>query len=119
VGFEPTIPAFEREKIVHALDREATVIGFSTNIQITFPAETQVAERQQMEKQVSVEKLRLFLTGIRIPTVLELRGTVYHHYKHLLKIKRDNNIINNNLQLPTISWRSLNISYLCNAIVNR
>jgi hypothetical protein len=25
--FEPTIPAFEREKTVHALDRAATVIG--------------------------------------------------------------------------------------------
>jgi hypothetical protein len=27
VGFEPTIPVFERAKIVHALDCEATVIG--------------------------------------------------------------------------------------------
>jgi hypothetical protein len=27
VRFEPTIPAFEREKTVHALDRTATVIG--------------------------------------------------------------------------------------------
>jgi hypothetical protein len=27
VGFEPTIPVFEREKIFHALDRAATVIG--------------------------------------------------------------------------------------------
>jgi hypothetical protein len=27
VGFEPTTPAFEREKTVHALDRAATVIG--------------------------------------------------------------------------------------------
>jgi hypothetical protein len=26
VGFEPTMPSFEREKIVHALDRAATVI---------------------------------------------------------------------------------------------
>jgi hypothetical protein len=25
VGFEPTIPVFERAKIVHALDRAATV----------------------------------------------------------------------------------------------
>jgi Na+-transporting methylmalonyl-CoA/oxaloacetate decarboxylase gamma subunit len=29
VGFEPTIPAFERAKTVHALDRAATVIGTS------------------------------------------------------------------------------------------
>jgi hypothetical protein len=27
VGFDPTIPVFERVKTVHALDREATVIG--------------------------------------------------------------------------------------------
>jgi hypothetical protein len=27
VGFEPTIPASEREKTVHALDRAATVTG--------------------------------------------------------------------------------------------
>jgi hypothetical protein len=27
VGFESTIPVFEREKMVHALDRAATVIG--------------------------------------------------------------------------------------------
>jgi hypothetical protein len=27
VGFEPTIPAFERAKTVHALDRAPTVIG--------------------------------------------------------------------------------------------
>jgi hypothetical protein len=29
VGFEPTIPVFERVKTVHALDRAATVIGTS------------------------------------------------------------------------------------------
>jgi hypothetical protein len=27
VGFEPTIPVFERAKIFHALDRAATMIG--------------------------------------------------------------------------------------------
>jgi hypothetical protein len=27
VGFEPTIPVFERAKTVHALDRMATVMG--------------------------------------------------------------------------------------------
>jgi hypothetical protein len=27
VGFEPMIPVFERANTVHALDREATVIG--------------------------------------------------------------------------------------------
>jgi hypothetical protein len=27
VGFEPTIPVFERAKTVHAFDRETTVIG--------------------------------------------------------------------------------------------
>jgi hypothetical protein len=31
VGFEPTIPVFEREKTVHALDRAASVIGRMTD----------------------------------------------------------------------------------------
>jgi hypothetical protein len=30
MGFEPTIPAFERAKTLHALDRAATVVGFFT-----------------------------------------------------------------------------------------
>jgi hypothetical protein len=29
VGFEPTIPVFERAKTVHALDRVVIVIGFT------------------------------------------------------------------------------------------
>jgi hypothetical protein len=29
VGFEPTIPALERAKTLHALDRATTVIGIS------------------------------------------------------------------------------------------
>jgi hypothetical protein len=29
VGFEPTILAFEQAKTVHALDREANVVGYS------------------------------------------------------------------------------------------
>jgi hypothetical protein len=29
VGFEPKIPVFERAKTVHALDRAATVIGYT------------------------------------------------------------------------------------------
>jgi hypothetical protein len=32
VGFEPTIPVFERAKTVRALDRAATVIGFNGTI---------------------------------------------------------------------------------------
>jgi hypothetical protein len=34
VGFEPTIPAFERAKTVHALDRAATVIGIICEVGI-------------------------------------------------------------------------------------
>jgi hypothetical protein len=36
VGFEPTIPAFEREKTVHALDRAATVIGLKSHTSAVF-----------------------------------------------------------------------------------
>jgi hypothetical protein len=32
VGFEPTIPMFERAKTVHALDRAVTVIGYKNRI---------------------------------------------------------------------------------------
>jgi hypothetical protein len=32
VGFEPTIPVFERTKTVHALDRVATMFGILVNI---------------------------------------------------------------------------------------
>jgi hypothetical protein len=35
VGFEPTIPAFERAKTVHALDRATTVIGLPSVYVIT------------------------------------------------------------------------------------
>jgi hypothetical protein len=35
VGFETTIPAFERAKTVHALDRVVTVIGTQTDIRLT------------------------------------------------------------------------------------
>jgi hypothetical protein len=31
VGLEPTIPVFERPKMVHALDRAATVAGHKRN----------------------------------------------------------------------------------------
>jgi hypothetical protein len=34
VGFEPTIPAFERAKTVHALDHTATVIGWGVQGQV-------------------------------------------------------------------------------------
>jgi hypothetical protein len=36
VRFEPTIPAFERAKTVHALDRAATVIGKTNGKPVEF-----------------------------------------------------------------------------------
>jgi hypothetical protein len=36
VGFEPTIPLFERTKTVHAFDRAATVIGISVYYGVLF-----------------------------------------------------------------------------------
>jgi hypothetical protein len=43
VGFEPTIPVFERAKTVHTLDCAATVIGFPLNSisKFVFVMETQ------------------------------------------------------------------------------
>jgi hypothetical protein len=41
VGFEPTIPAFERAKIVQALDRETTVIDqFKNTLNLNRPKAT-------------------------------------------------------------------------------
>jgi hypothetical protein len=37
VKFEPTIPAFERVKTFHALDREATVMGSVNIVKVYFP----------------------------------------------------------------------------------
>jgi hypothetical protein len=37
VGFEPTIPAYERAKVVHISDRSATVIGYKDIICYNFP----------------------------------------------------------------------------------
>jgi hypothetical protein len=34
VGFEPTIPVFERANTVHALDRAATAIGLTSMLQL-------------------------------------------------------------------------------------
>jgi hypothetical protein len=34
MGLEPTTPAFERAKTVHALDRTATVIGYNNRLVI-------------------------------------------------------------------------------------
>jgi predicted tellurium resistance membrane protein TerC len=38
LGFEPTITAFERAKIVRALDCVATVIGFTQYMVVTYLA---------------------------------------------------------------------------------
>jgi hypothetical protein len=43
VGFEPTIPAFERAKTVHALDRADAVIGTATTTTTTTTTTTAAA----------------------------------------------------------------------------
>jgi hypothetical protein len=45
VGFEPTIPVFERAKTVHALDRAATVIDNTTTITTTTTTTTTAAAK--------------------------------------------------------------------------
>jgi hypothetical protein len=51
VGFEPTIPVFEREKKVHALDR-----GHCDRPPVTLPEENQVI---MMVKQISIKNERI------------------------------------------------------------
>jgi hypothetical protein len=54
VGFEPMIPVFERAKIVHALDRAATVIGKGKKkkkvkaLPVTGRGDPQVYERSKL-----------------------------------------------------------------------
>jgi hypothetical protein len=50
VGFESTIPVFERAKTVHALDRAATGIGNSgtlQNLTSTFDKRKQIASKAE------------------------------------------------------------------------
>jgi hypothetical protein len=56
VGFEPTIPVFERAKIIHALDRAATVLGFLY---------TSIYSSRDSSK--SVARGRWWTAGIRFP----------------------------------------------------
>jgi hypothetical protein len=44
VGFEPTIPVFDRAKTVHALDRAATVIGYYVFIYSLFNNSVSISE---------------------------------------------------------------------------
>jgi hypothetical protein len=55
VGLEPTIPAFERVKTVHALDRAATVIG---------TADMEIMQLQFMlsEMQYNFGKVKLYIS---------------------------------------------------------
>jgi hypothetical protein len=75
VGFEPTIPVFEREKTVHALDGAATVIGcmFPQPLQNKFRDHHQLQEwahfwRLPCPSNVlppSVPQTRIFITSSR------------------------------------------------------
>jgi hypothetical protein len=42
VGFEPTIPAFEQAKTIHALDRAATAIGITVDYSKQISTDLQV-----------------------------------------------------------------------------
>jgi hypothetical protein len=59
IGFEPTIPAFERAKAVHAVDRAATVISKMN----TFSIVTYLL--QKVHVKCDVVKRLLFLFGVK------------------------------------------------------
>jgi hypothetical protein len=54
VGFEPTIPAFQRTKTVHALDSAATVIG---NVSFLLVSNTEITEKENFGDQFFPELL--------------------------------------------------------------
>jgi hypothetical protein len=74
VGFEPTIPMFERAETVHALDRAATVIGASSDIE----ASNSLSSRQ-ISAQVSVQKCGIPLISLSPPENCTKRGFLRHY----------------------------------------
>jgi hypothetical protein len=68
VGFEPTIPVFERAKTVHALDRAATMIGFIAYAHRQIILEWSV-EEDEMERGCSThgEKRKVYRVSVGIP----------------------------------------------------
>jgi hypothetical protein len=58
VGFEPTIPAFERPKTIHALDRAATVIGDQIVAPVAIPPHTPLCIYRCSNMRLPLEKVR-------------------------------------------------------------
>jgi hypothetical protein len=57
MGFEPTIPAFERMKSVHTLDRAATAIGCSPIFTTNFISAILIHSRSLKDDRNSIECL--------------------------------------------------------------
>jgi hypothetical protein len=70
VGFEPTIPAFERAKTVHALDRAETVIVSSEDL-IPVPWNGQRTSRNVHIEEDQEKAANVSVTGS--PSVLHTR----------------------------------------------
>jgi hypothetical protein len=58
VGFEPTIPAFERVKTVYVLDRVATPIGTETTLLLTEYYENNQIKADEMVKAGYVARMK-------------------------------------------------------------
>jgi hypothetical protein len=63
VGFELTIPAFEREKTIHALDRAATVIGESLIARTKYAVSCLYKRCEKMTTDILDIKIESFQSG--------------------------------------------------------
>jgi hypothetical protein len=74
VGFEPTIPVFERSETVHALDSVTTVIGSYSNVETSNSPSS-----RQIHIQVSVQKSDIPLISLSAPENSTDRGFLRHY----------------------------------------
>jgi hypothetical protein len=94
VGFEPTIPAFERAKTIHSLDRAATVTGtliISSRLKMKLSMETVSREKKLLWDQ---EGNGMFIRNV----VKHLPGYLASHPTRK--------------QLPVITVRTSNLTYI-------
>jgi hypothetical protein len=78
VGYEPTIPAFERAKTVHALDLTATVIGLTLNsVNSSAPSDISMSDlRQQTLYLDSCINFRVYKSDNKLTSIAVF--TVFH-----------------------------------------
>jgi hypothetical protein len=76
VGFEPTIPVFQRAKTVHASDLAATVIGHTSHINIYISKYYQRTQNRNDTLKKNTARSFVTLYNLRLCTVLKLDNSL-------------------------------------------